>query len=48
MGSGANYFANQLPTLGRTSEKDRITVHLSNELVTLLSAQLYQSPLKAI
>ena len=48
MGSDVSYFANQLPTLGRTSDKDRITVHLSNELVTLLSAQLYQSPLKAI
>ena len=43
-----HYFADELPSLGETKEENRITVHLSNELVTLLSSQLYQSPLKAL
>lgn len=40
-------FADDLRSLGE-STGDPITVRLSNEIVTLLSSQLYQSPLKAI
>ena len=40
-------FADGIATLGLQVEK-KITVRLSNEIVTLLSSQLYQSPLKAI
>ena len=40
-------FAQELPRLGEDTGAP-ITVRLSNEIVTLLSSQLYQSPLKAI
>ena len=47
MTSGRNGFSESLRSLGVTTTK-AIHVRLSNELVTLLSSQLYQSPLKAI
>ena len=40
-------FADGIAALGVQADKE-ITVRLSNEIVTLLSSQLYQSPLKAI
>lgn len=40
-------FADTLPSLGENVGAP-ITVRLSNEIVTLLSSQMYQSPLKAI
>jgi Histidine kinase-, DNA gyrase B-, and HSP90-like ATPase len=43
----SRFFADQVAGLG-VKEGDPITVVLSNDLVRLLSTQLYQSPLKAI
>ena len=40
-------FADALPSLGEDTGSP-ITVRISNEILTLLSSQLYQSPLKAI
>ena len=40
-------FADTLPSLGEDTGSP-ITVRISNEILTLLSSQLYQSPLKAI
>ena len=44
---GSQRFADGIAALGVRAERT-ITVRLSNEIVTLLSSQLYQSPLKAI
>ena len=47
MNSQNPIFADELSSLGEDTGNP-ITVRLSNEIVTLLSSQLYQSPLKAI
>ena len=47
MSSEKSTFAEELSTIGEQT-RTPITVRLSNEVVTLLSSQLYQSPLKAI
>ena len=47
MSSRKQTFAGGLTSLGQDTGNP-ITVRLSNEIVTLLSSQLYQSPLKAI
>ena len=47
MSSPTLTFADALPSLGEDTGSP-ITVRISNEILTLLSSQLYQSPLKAI
>ena len=47
MSSPSLTFADALPSLGEDTGRP-ITVRISNEILTLLSSQLYQSPLKAI
>ena len=47
MRSSSLTFADALPSLGEDTGSP-ITVRISNEILTLLSSQLYQSPLKAI
>ena len=47
MSSPTLMFADALPSLGEDTGSP-ITVRISNEILTLLSSQLYQSPLKAI
>ena len=47
MTSSSLTFADALPSLGEDTGSP-ITVRISNEILTLLSSQLYQSPLKAI
>ena len=47
MNSPSLTFADALPSLGEDTGSP-ITVRISNEILTLLSSQLYQSPLKAI
>ena len=47
MNSPSLTFADALPSLGEETGSP-ITVRISNEILTLLSSQLYQSPLKAI
>ena len=47
MSSSSLTFADALPSLGEDTGNP-ITVRISNEILTLLSSQLYQSPLKAI
>ena len=47
MSSPIQTFADALPSLGEDTGSP-ITVRISNEILTLLSSQLYQSPLKAI
>lgn len=44
--SDSSFFADELGKLGEPEKS--VTVTLSNELVALLSEQLYQSPIKAI
>ena len=47
MSSSSQTFADVLPSFGEDTG-NAITVRISNEILTLLSSQLYQSPLKAI
>ena len=47
MSSTSITFAEVLPSLGKDTGNP-ITVRISNEILTLLSSHLYQSPLKAI
>ena len=47
MSSTSVTFAEAVPSLGKDTGNP-ITVRISNEILTLLSSQLYQSPLKAI
>ena len=47
MSSPSLTFADALPSIGEDTGSP-ITVRISNEILTLLSSQLYQSPLKAI